>query len=64
MRSPTLDSSLHVRSGILLLGAGLLALALPASRAHAGEITDLDWFSGVASVAGELIVAPPRAQQR
>lgn len=58
MHSLLLASSYRVPSAGLLGGAGLLALLLWASRLEAGEITALNWYSGVASVAGEIIVAP------
>jgi hypothetical protein len=38
------------------LGVALLLLA--AAQVHAGEITAMSWYSGVASVAGEIIVSP------
>lgn len=36
----------------------LILLLPPAARVHAGEITGLTWYSGVASVAGEIINPP------
>jgi len=56
MRSPVERSRRFTSS--LTCFAAIAAIALAASSAPAGMITGLTWHSGVASVAGEFIVAP------
>lgn len=45
-------------TGFAIASLALASLLVPATDLRGGEITGLTWYSGVASVAGETIVAP------